>query len=197
MAGMLGSAVSLPNGFASSTKKNATQMCTYTFSEQNSKVKHDGSCAGVLSDTCLKSIQTLQQELRFPENGCPGLGDGALACGDAFSIGLIDLAAEDNCTSDLGSALPGVPKDYRSYEILNKLTPTHHRLDMPKEFDAQIGMPVPVLLFFSLQQEQDGQPQMQHNSQLLCVAPVNVTEGDQAFGSGAVNLRAPRDRLWL
>lgn len=76
--------VSVPNEFVTSTEANTTFLCAYKWEEKNVTAASDGSCRGILSDTCIKYIESVQAGATFGK--CPLLNNNP-DCMNVFSIG--------------------------------------------------------------------------------------------------------------
>lgn len=90
--------------------------------------------------------------------------------------------------------MPGIPEGYSAQQIFGEGASGNHVLSS-QELEAQMKQTTPVLLLFSKREGQDEQATVMHHSQLLCVAPVNMTAGNKGPASLAADFSVSKASL--
>ncbi|KAJ3494771.1 hypothetical protein NLG97_g3861 [Lecanicillium saksenae] len=181
--------MSVPNEVAIGLDSNATKLCAYIWEAKDAKASKDGSCKQVFSDMCLKYIQDFSPI----DDSCPSLGSN-YECNNFAAIGSpLDFTGRRNCSANLHS-LAGIPDGYTTRGVFSFSDVGNH-FDSVQEFEAEKKKPVPVLLLFSTRHNMDSYYSIEYHHQLLCIAPTNVTAGNESPGSAATNFRASKGSL--
>ncbi|OAA55460.1 hypothetical protein ISF_07971 [Cordyceps fumosorosea ARSEF 2679] len=176
--------VSVPETFPGSAAGRQTSLCVYRLRQQNATADEQASCDGVLSDACVKALESVQAPAAG-DGSCP-VPDVSAACGDGAEI-VASTATPllfNGTLCSTNATIPdseAIPDGYRSYVTFasGQLRDSDDSRASFAAYAEHIQRPAPILVTARLGGNSTTGGGGGAQSKLLCLAPSKVTKGSR------------------